>query len=381
MSVRKKILILGAGIIQVPIIMKAKDCGYYTIVADYNPKAPGFKYADKVSTVSTIDKEAVLSLAKEEQIDGILTTSDYPVNVVAYVGNKLGLPAMSQDVAEICTNKYLQRKLFFNNRIKTPFFKLCDENQNLDEFQEFPYIVKPSDSSASRGVKRVSNPEELRNAFKEALSFSKTKQVLIESFITGREFSVETLTQDGFTYIVNITEKITKGEDSGYFVEDVHLEPARLTNEERNLITDEVLGAISVIGFNNCPSHTEVKLNEKGAYIIEIACRLGGDYITSDLVPLSTGVDMLDNLIRIAMGKPIDAVHKISKVSFIQFLNQDNYYDCIKFIESYRDKIYRYEIEPKHDRPIKSSLDRMGYIIMQVDNYDEFDNIMNLIHK
>lgn len=377
----KKILILGAGIIQVPIIKKAKESGYYTIVADYDPKAPGFKYADKVSTVSTIDKEAVLSLAQEEQIDGILTTSDYPVNVVAYVGKKLGLPAMSQDVAEICTDKYLQRTLFLNNHIKTPFFKLCSEDQDLDEFKEFPYIVKPSDSSASRGVKKVSNSEELKIAFYDALSYSRTKHVLIESFIEGREFSVETLTQDGFTHIVNITEKITKGEEFGYFVEDVHLEPARLTNEERNLITDEVLGAISVIGFNNCPSHTEVKLNEMGAYIIEIACRLGGDYITSDLVPLSTGVDMLDNLIRLAMGKPIDTVHKINKVSFIQFLNQDNYYDCINFIEANKENIFRYEVEPKHDRPIKSSLDRMGYIIMQVDNYDEFSNIMNLIHK
>lgn len=377
----KKLLILGAGIIQVPIIKKAKESGYYTIVADYDPKAPGFKYADKASTVSTIDKEAVLALAKEEQIDGILTTSDYPVNVVAYVGKKLGLPAMSQDVAEICTNKYLQRTLFLDNNIKTPFFKLCGENQNLDEFKEFPYIIKPSDSSASRGVRMVSNTEELRNAFNDALSYSRTKQVLIESFIEGREFSVETLTQDGFTHIVNITEKITKGEELGYFVEDVHLEPARLTNEERNLITDEVLGAISVIGFNNCPSHTEVKLNEKGAYIIEIACRLGGDYITSDLVPLSTGVDMLDNLIRLAMGEPIDAVQKISKVSFIQFLNQDNYYECLKFIESNKDKIIRYEIEPKHDRPIKSSLDRMGYIIMQVEDYSEFNKIMDLIHK
>lgn len=377
----KKLLILGAGIIQVPSIKKAKDCGYYTVVADYDPKAPGFKYADKASTVSTIDKEAVLALAKEEQIDGILTTSDYPVNVVAYVGKKLSLPAMSQDVAEICTNKYLQRTLFLNNNIKTPFFKLCGESQDLDEFKEFPYIVKPSDSSASRGVKKVLNSEELRNAFKEALSYSRTKRVLIESFIEGREFSVETLTQDGFTHIVNITEKITKGEELGYFVEDVHLEPARLTNEEKNLITDEVLGALSVIGFNNCPSHTEVKLNEKGAYIIEIACRLGGDYITSDLVPLSTGVDMLDNLIRLAMGKPIDAVQKINKVSFIQFLNQDNYYDCLKFIESNKDKIFRYEIETKHDRPIKSSLDRMGYIIMQVDDYAEYNKIMNLIHK
>lgn len=377
----KKLLILGAGIIQVPIIRKAKDKGYYTVVADYDENAPGFKYADKVSTVSTIDKDAVLNLAILENVDGILTTSDYPVNVVAYVGSKLNLPTMSQEVADVCTNKYIQRSLFLKNGIKTPYFKLCDASQDLSVFNEFPYIVKPCDSSASRGVKKVVNKAELEEALKDAMKYSRSSQVLIESFIEGREFSVETLTQNNVTHVINITEKITKGEDLGYFVEDVHLEPARLSDEERNLIVNEVLSATKLIGFDNCPSHTEVKLNEKGAFIIEIACRLGGDYITSDLVPLSTGVDMLDNLIRIAMGEPIDVEKKINKVSFIQFLNQDNYYDCVKFIEEQKDTIHSYEIEDKHDRLIKSSLDRMGYIIMQVDDYAEFDKIMDKIHK
>lgn len=377
----KKLLILGAGIIQVPIIRKAKESGYYTVVADYDEKAPGFKYADKVSTISTIDKEAVLELAIQERVDGILTTSDYPVNVVAYVGEKMNLPTMSTEVADICTNKYKQRSLFLNNGIKTPFFKLCDVTQDLSVFNEFPYIVKPCDSSASRGVKKVNNKEELKHAFDDAMSYSRSSQVLIESFIEGREFSVETLTQNKVTHVINITEKITKGEDLGYFVEDVHLEPARLSDKERILIEKEVLEATTLIGFDNCPSHTEIKLNEKGAFIIEIACRLGGDYITSNLVPLSTGVDMLDNLIRIAMGKPIDVEKKINKVSFIQFLNQDNYYDCIQFIEENKDVIQAYEIEEKHNRPIKSSLDRMGYIIMQVDSYEEFNKIMEKIHK
>lgn len=377
----KKLLILGAGIIQVPIIRKAKENGYYTVVADYDENAPGFKYADKVSTVSTIDEEAVLDLAIQENVDGILTTSDYPVNVVAYVGSKLNLPTMSQEVADICTNKFKQRALFLKNGIKTPYFKLCDASQDLSVFNEFPYIIKPCDSSASRGVKKVNNTTELEQAFEDAMSYSRSSQVLIESFIEGREFSVETLTQNKVTHIINITEKITKGEDLGYFVEDVHLESARLTDEERILIEKEVHGATTLIGFDNCPSHTEIKLNEKGAFIIEIACRLGGDYITSDLVPLSTGVDMLDNLIRIALGEPVDVEKKINKVSFIQFLNQDNYYDCIKFIEENKDKIQTYKIEEKHARPIKSSLDRMGYIIMQVDDYAEFNQIMNKIHK
>jgi len=375
----KKLLILGAGIIQVPIIKKAKDNGYFTIVADYDPKAPGLEYADKSFLVSTIDKDAVLVLAQKEKVDGILTTSDYPVNVVAYVSRIMGLSGMSEDVAKICTNKYMQRDLFLNNGIKTPYFKLCSAEQDLTEFRDFPYIVKPCDSSASRGVKKVCNIEELNEAFADALQYSKSKQVLIESFIEGREFSVETLTQNNVTTVINITEKITKGEKLGYFVEDTHIEPARVSTEEWSIIENEVLAATKLIGFNNCPSHTEVKLNDKGAFIIEIACRLGGDYITSDLVPLSTGVDMLDNLIRLALNEPINITKTINKVSMVQFLNQENYYDCIRFIETNKDHIFRYEIEPKHDRPIKSSLDRMGYIIMQLDSYDDLNTIKKVI--
>lgn len=371
----KKLLILGAGHIQAPVIQKAKSMGYYTIVADYASDAPGLKYADKAYLVSTIDRDAILSIAVEERVNGILTTSDYPVNVVAYVANIMGLPAMTEDVARVCTNKFLQRDIFSKNNINTPFFKLCDAGENLDDYMDFPYIVKPCDSSASRGVKKVSNTSELKEAFEDAFKFSRVGQVLIESFIEGKEYSVETLTQKGVTSIISITEKFTKGEDKGYFVEDIHLEPARLSDLDKEMIESEVLKAINAIGLNNCPTHTEVKLNSQGVFIIEMACRLGGDYITSDLVPLSTGVDMLENLIKLSLNDPIDIIKKIHKVSMIQFINNENYERCVDYIRNNGHSIIRYEVEPKHNRQIKSSLDRMGYIIMQLNNYKEFNDL------
>ena len=377
----KKLLILGAGIIQVPIIQKAKSMGYYTIVADYSSEAPGLKYADKSYMVSTIDKDAILLVAQKESIDGILTTSDYPVNVVAYVSRIMGLYAMSEEVANICTNKYLQREIFRKNGIKTPFYKLCHSNEDLTKYKDFPYIIKPCDSSASRGVKKVDNHASMIEAFKEALHYSKSENVLIESFIEGKEYSVETLTQNGKTSIITITEKFTKGEEFGFFVEDTHLEAARLSEVEKQMIETEVLKAIQVIGLDNCPSHTEVKLNQEGAFIIEMACRLGGDYITSDLVPLSTGVDMLENLIRLSVNEPIEVNHKIHKVSMIQFINQENYNLCDSYIKENKSSIIRYEIDSKHERPIKSSLDRMGYIILQLNDYQEFDYIMKQLNS
>lgn len=365
---------------QVPIIALAKQLGHTTIVADYDPNAPGFKYADVKSTISTIDKDAVLELAKNEQVDGILTTSDYPVRVVAYVGENLGLPAMTQQVAEVCTDKYQQRLLFKNNGINTPFFVQCDANSDLSGLTDFPYIVKPVDSSASRGVERVNTPNELLEAVKTACDLSRSGKSIVESFIGGKEFSVETLTQNGITHIIQITEKLTRGEEQGYFVEDTHIEPARISDAEADAIREEVLKAAKAVGVDNCPTHTEIKLWNGNPYIIEMACRLGGDYITSDLVPLSTGISMMENLIRLSLGENIDVVTKFSKWSCVQFLNEENYFKCKEFIATGDTHIKRCEVEEYKDSVIKNSLDRLGYVILQAVTREEIEKVLEVIN-
>lgn len=375
----KKLLILGAGQMQVPIIALAEQLGHYTIVADYDPQAPGFEYADVKSTISTIDKDAVLELAQKEHVDGILTTSDYPVRVVAYVSEKLGLPAMSQKVAEVCTDKYQQRLLFKENGINTPFFLLCDTHSDLTSLKDFPYIVKPVDSSASRGVERVNTEEQLHKAVEIACEMSRSGKAIAESFIGGKEFSVETLTQNGVTHIIQITEKLTRGEELGYFVEDTHIEPARISDTEADAIRNEVLKAAKAVGVDNCPTHTEIKLWNGMPYIIEMACRLGGDYITSDLVPLSTGINMMDNLIRLSLGETIDVEPKFQKWSFVQFLNEENYFRCKEFIEQNKDLISRYEVGEYKNDVIKSSLDRLGYIIFQTETRVGLEKTISII--
>ena len=375
----KKILILGAGEMQIPVIQKVNEMGCVSIALDYDEHAIGFKYAQKKYVVSSTDAEKVLEVAKKEHADALLTTSDFPVNVVAKVSHILGLPAMAPEVANICTNKYLQRKLFSDNGINAPKFYLVSEGFDLQAFKEFPYIVKPVDSSASRGVKKVNDTNELSEAINEAKGFSRTGQVLIEQFIGGKEFSVETLTQKGETTIANITEKLVIGEEYGYFVEDTHIEPARITLEEWRIIEDEVKKALKLIKADNCPSHTEVKLWNGKPYIIEMACRLGGDYITSDLVPLSTGIDMLANLVRLSLGIPVERNKTINKVSCVQFLNPENYDRCKRFVESRDSHIMRSEIREYSTHRIENSLDRLGFVIMQADNYFQIEEILKKI--
>ena len=375
----KKILILGAGEMQIPVIQKVNEMGYESIALDYDKDAVGFKYAAKKYIVSSTDADKVLAVARLENIDALLTTSDYPVNVVAKVSKILNLPAMSPEVANICTNKYLQRRFFRDNGINIPEFYLVSDLVCYEDYREFPYIVKPVDSSASRGVKKVYCTKELKVAVEEAKKFSRTGQVLIEQFIGGKEFSVETLTQNNRTIIASITEKLVIGEEYGYFVEDTHIEPARISIEEWETIENEVRRALMVIGADNCPSHTEVKVWNGKVYIIEMACRLGGDYITSDLVPLSTGIDMLANLVKLSIGDPIKCEKTQNKVSCVQFLNLRNYNRCKRFIETENMHIRRSKVKEYSTHQIENSLDRLGYVIIQTDSNRELETILKEI--
>lgn len=373
-------MILGAGEMQMPIIQKAVDLNIYTIVIDFDAQAPGFSIADKKVLISTLDYENIVVLAKNEKIDGILTTSDLPVKVVARVAEKLLLPAMSIEVASICTNKYLQREFFNNHGIRTPKFALIEDVSALKNFDYFPSVVKPVDSSASRGVKMVKNAEELVDQYAISKKYSKQGKVIVEEFIPGREFSVETISQKNKTTIVAITEKILHHSEIGYFVEDSHLIPARISAKEFDLISAEVLNAIKALKINNSPTHTEVKLNENGVFIIEIACRLGGDFITSDLVLLASGVDMMANLLNLSLSKDIDISPKLNKVAAIQFLNNHNFQKCLEFVKQGEGSIIRSEIKEYHNNEIANSFDRMGYVILQTDEMEEMEEILNQLN-
>jgi carbamoyl-phosphate synthase large subunit len=366
----KRIMILGAGEMQVPVIKKAKAQGLYTIVADYNPKAPGFQYADEALKISTIDFKEILKAAKNYNINGILTTSDYPVNMVAKVSHELHLPSMSIEVANICTNKYLQRCFFKANNIPSPFFKLISTKEDLNYIETFPLIIKPVDSSASRGVKKVKNRTELLAQYDITKAFSNSGSVLVEEFISGKEYSVETFSQYGKHHIIAITDKrLVQGNDT-FFVENTHILPAFLSEKDEALISSIVLNLLTKLNVDNCPCHIEIKLNERGAFIIEIACRLGGDFISSNLVPLAIGVDMLESLINISLGHEISLNKKQHSVAAIQFINNSNYANCIDFVKNYASYISESRIEKFHDRKIENSFDRMGYIILKANNHD-----------
>lgn len=375
----KRIMVIGAGQFQVPLIKFCKQRQYYVIAVDYDASAEGFKYSDVSLNISTIDKEKVIQAATEWKIDAILTTSDFPVRTVAYVCENTGLMGLSSISAELCTNKYLFRTRLKASGINTPRFwsiRGSDELMQLKD-AEFPLVVKPVDSSASRGVSMVDSFDALRNAFTEAIQYSKSGQVVVEDYLSGPEYSVETLIQNGNIEIIAITEKSTSREP--YFIEERHIIPAQLTPEQEIDIKQMVIKAIRAVGLDNSAAHVELKLTANGPVIIEMGARLGGDYITSDLVPLATGVDMIENIVRIGLGEPIITSQSSRKFAGIQFVTPNNYQEIAK-IESaikQRKQVVRFEMNQPHSNSYKSSFDRCGYYIGVADSREELIKALN----
>lgn len=321
----KSIFILGASRLQVPAIKKAKEKGMYVYALDYDSNAVGISLADKFLEISTIDKEAVYKAALEYEPDYIITsTSDMPVRTVAWVNEKLGKATdISYDGAICATNKVAMRKLMKEKGVPIPSFyeiRSYEEFLNVIPKMEDMFILKPADNAASRGVILVNKNDkpDYEELYLYCEHYSRSGSILVEEFMTGPEVSVESYSIDGVPHIITITDKMVT--DVPYFVELGHTEPCKLPQVAQEDIKKVATAAINAIGMLNGPTHTEIKVTPNGAKLVEIAARLGGDFITSKLVPLSTGVDMIECSFASLLGERVPLEKKFQKSSAIRFI-------------------------------------------------------------
>ena len=366
-------MILGASKLQIPAIRKARDMGVYTIVLDINPNAEGLKLADHFELVSTIDTAKVLESAKRNNINGIMTiASDRPMNTIASVSKTLGLTSISEDTALKATNKFHMRNALKKSEVPIPFYfyaKSLDYVLGNIELLKFPMIIKPDDNSGSRGITLVEkfDLKNITNAFDYAQKNSINGGVLFEEYMQGPEVSVESITIDCKTYVLAITDKITTG--SPHFVELGHSQPSILSENIRKAISDITIKTINAIGITNGPSHTEIIVTNEGPKVVEIGARMGGDYITSHLVPLSTGIDMLEAVINLTIGNYPNIIPKFSNGSSIKYFNfrqgkVHNIYD--KITETDMKNLVEYNINVSIGdtiKPIENSSGRYGHVI------------------
>lgn len=376
----KKMMILGASALQVPAIKKAKEMGYEVISVDYDPEAVGFALADVKLVVSTLDQEEVLRQAQIYNPDVIITsTSDGPVRTAAYVNEKMGKqPDLSYEDSLCATIKSHMRERLKACNVPIPQFYVVNDVSEFERaVQILPgdMIVKPADNAGSRGVVLLkkdaetgkTQPEDILSVYEYSKSNSRNGVVMVEEFMEGEEVSVESMTVNGETTIITITDKLTT--PPPYFVELGHVEPSRHPAELQEKIREITIQAVAAIRLQNGPSHTEIKLTKDGPKIVELAARLGGDFITSKLVPLSTGVDMVGNSVVLATGGDVDLAKKWDKGAAIRFIPCE--IGKIEAIEIPDDvtifpgieEIVLYKKAGEVVDGTKSSNDRLGHII------------------
>ncbi len=379
MQQNKAILIFGVGELQKSIICRAKNMGLYVVGIDPCADAVCRNDVDAFEVVGGQDFEGTKAVAQKYNIAAIVTAAtDKPLVMMARIAEELKLPFYSVNTAVCSTDKYQMKQRFLQGGVPCAQGRLI---HSIDEANglHYPLIVKPRDNSGSRGVIFCRTQEELQEAMEEALSYSRLDTVLVEEFIEGQEYSIESLHYNGKTEVIQFTEKKTT--EFPYNVELGHKQPALLSAEQQENIRQIIHRIALALQFENCASHTELKINERGIFVIETSPRLGGDYITSHLVPLSTGINIEDQLLHIALGGPVDLVtghsERASGVCFfnlgegvIKGINPQLYdFDKKENIEHFEFKLTVGDSVPA----ITNSLNRYGAFIIKANSREELD--------
>lgn len=369
-----KLAIIGASYLQVPLIVKAQTMGIETHVFAWQCGDIGEKVADFFYPISIVEKEQILEKCKEIRIDGICSiASDLASITVNYVAYKLGLTGNTLRTTIQTTNKYEMKKCFFENSIPSAEFFLLDVNSPIEKLKlEYPVIVKPTDRSGSRGVAKVYSFQELKEAIASAKTQSFEKRVLIENFIAGTEYSVEYISYQKKHFFLALTQKFTTG--SPHFIETGHIEPANIDERKLGEIKEIVCAVLDSVGFENGASHTELKIDGDGnIFIIEIGGRMGGDFIGSSLVPISTGIDFVRAVIQIALGETPDfSIRQIPKIAAVRFIFGEKDKNVLKNLQKHHpEHLVEYMINSNSDGPILDSSNRYGYFLMQADSTED----------
>ena len=373
----QKLAIIGASILQRPLVEKAKNMKIETHVFAWTEGCAIIDIADYFYPISVTNKEEILKYCRDIGIDGVVSiASDISMPTVNFVAHGLKLVGNSIETSEVTTNKYLMRQLLIKAGIPCPKFKEYsipnfDKHDNL----KFPIIVKPIDSSGSRGVTKIEKFKEVNTAIRKALAYSFKKKVIIEEFIEGKEFSVEMISWNGEHYFLNITDKVTTG--APYFVEIEHHQPANISDLLKDKIIRTIKKSLDALNFQNGASHSEIIVSKSNKLtIVEIGGRMGGDFIGSNLVELSTGYDYVKGVIEISLGtfkKP-----KIRSKAFcgVYFLCKETEY-LMEIFKKFVNTPYivKAEIYDNQIREVQNSSDRSGFIIYNSDKKIIFNNI------
>lgn len=305
-------MLLGGIRYLLPVIDAAHKQGYHVITADYLPENIAHQYSDEYVNVSIIDKEAVLKVAQEKQIDGIMSFGVDPGVVAAsYVQNKLGLPSFGPfESVEILQNKDKFRAFLKENDFNVPWAKGYDDITTAiseSTFFPWPVIVKPTDSAGSKGVTRVDRAEELNSALKYAMRYSASKHIIVEEFIEkeGCSSDTDSMSIDGKLAFVSYCAQRFDAEAANPFTPAAYSWPSTFTQEQESYLTSEIQRLITLLNLKTAVYNVETRIGTNGKpYIMELTPRGGGNRLC-EMLHYATGVDMITAITRAIVGDSI----------------------------------------------------------------------------
>jgi len=363
----KKLAIIGASYLQLPLVQKAKEMGIETHCFAWEDGAVCKDISDYFYPVSILEKEQILEICQQVKVDGITPiASDAAVPTVCFVAGKMGLISNAFEDAAAATDKYKMRQRFAENAVSSPRFVIADKKYSVENFR-FPLIVKPTDRSGSRGVKKIEHSVDLKEAVERAQAESFTHQAIVEEYISGSEISVESISWKGEHYILAITDKVTTEEP--YFVELEHHQPSQLSAEIQQRIKSETLKALTALNINYGASHAEFKVTAAGeVFAIEVGARMGGDFIGSHLVKLSTGYDFVKGVVNVSLGNFEEPTLNDKQCAGVYFLCKETEH-LLPIIQNSKkySEIIEVEMTDSELHNIQCSADRSGYFIYQAE--------------
>ncbi len=308
------VLILGAGLMQKPAIQAAKKLGYHVTVVDANPAAVCVPFADRFEPVDLKDKDSLLSLAAELKNSSGLSAAftagtDFSASV-SYLTEKLGLPGHTYRAALNASDKIRMRSCFqkcgvpsplFMEITKEDFYRSPKELFEVAGFSDYPLVVKPVDNLGARGCILIRKETELLPALKDAVKYSRSGRAVLEEYIDGPEFSIDSLIFDGELTITGFADRHIYYPP--YFIETGHTMPTSVNPENWNRLAKTFFDGIKSLGLTHGACKADIKLSKNGPVIGEIAARLSGGYMSGWTFPYSSGVDLTEQALLLALGR------------------------------------------------------------------------------
>ncbi len=387
----KKLMILGGTRYALPVIKAARDLGVYVITADYLPNNIAHKYSNEYCNVSITELEPTLQAARERSIDGVISFACDPgVLTAAYVAEKMGLPSVgSYEAVSILQNKSRFRAFLAEHRFNVPTAKsyTCVEEALADvSLFHWPVIVKPTDSAGSKGVRRVDDPAKLREAVEYALSYSRGSEVIVEDFITQHGFSSDTdcFSVDGKLEFVSFNSQRFDLRAENPYTPAAYSWPASISAEHQRELSAEIQRLITLLGLGTSIYNIETREGVDGkAYIMECSPRGGGNRL-AECLEYATGVKLVENAVRAALGMSIVGIAQRPYNGFwaevILHSDKPGVFDSLWIDEAISDAVFEKDLWIKQGKRIggfKAANEAIGTLVLKFETEERLNAVMN----